>query len=55
MARVKVSGYFDVDDDKIDFDSPTGLTEEAFVSIVHDEDGCSPKVSDLEDVDTELE
>ena len=55
MARVKITGYLDVDDEDIDLNSPAGLTEEAFTSIVCNEDGRSPRVSDMEDVDTELE
>lgn len=55
MARVKVTGYLDLEDGQEDESSPTGLTEDAFVSIVHNEDGRSPRISDLEDVDTEPE
>lgn len=55
MSRVKVTGYLTLKDGEEDFDSPTGLTEEAYIDIIHDEMGGSPKVSDLEDVEVELE
>ena len=55
MARIKITGYLEVDDDQVDLGNPVGLTEEAFLDIAYDEYGTSPKVSDLEDIDTELD
>lgn len=53
MARVKITGYVDVEPDEHDPDSPTGLTEEAYVDLISDENGTGLKVADLMGVEVE--
>lgn len=52
--RVKITGYLELEEHEVDADSPTGMTEEAFIDYIHNERGNSPRVSDLEDVDVEV-
>jgi hypothetical protein len=54
MTRIQITGFFEPDDDEIDEDSSTGLTEEAYLRHVVDEDGTGLKVADLTDVEIEV-
>lgn len=55
MGRVKVTGYLNIEDDQADPESPTGLTEEAYLDLAADEMGGSPKLCELEDIDFAVE
>jgi hypothetical protein len=58
MTRLRVTGYInteDLDPGQLDPDHSTGLTDEAYSDLVYDEDGGALKLSDLEDVDIEVE
>jgi hypothetical protein len=48
MGRVKVTGYLTPDDDQIDADHTTGLTEDAFLEY-------SDRFVELEDLEFEKE
>jgi hypothetical protein len=52
--RIKISGYITVDDDQRDPDSPTGLTEEAYLVNIADETGTGLKVADLDEVEVRV-
>lgn len=51
--RIKITGYVNIEDDEIDPNSPTGMTEEAYLDYVADENGTGLKVADLMDVEVE--
>lgn len=53
--RIKVTGYFEPEPDQIDENDATGLTEEAHLDLIVDENGTGLKVADLEDVELEVE
>jgi hypothetical protein len=54
MARIKVSGYITTEDDQHDPDSPTGLTEDAYMDLISDENGTGLKVADLDEVEVRV-
>lgn len=52
MARVKIVGYLHIDDDQVDEDDATGVTEEAHLLITTgDGPGFAPHIYDMEDVE----
>jgi hypothetical protein len=53
--RVKITGYYNVPEEEQDTESSTGLTEEAYLDQVADENGMGLKVADLDDVTLEAE
>lgn len=58
MARLKITGYADVDEQDVDRQDKSGLTQEAYEGIAGidpEHDLYQLKVSDLEDLETELE
>lgn len=54
-GRIQITGYYTPDDDERDENSPTGLTAEAFDRIIYSSDGTGTPISDLEDVEVEVE
>lgn len=51
--RVKITGYVNVEDNEFDAGDPTGLTEDAYMDLISDENGTGLKVVDLLDVEVE--
>lgn len=55
MARIKITGYFSPEPDELDSSSPTGLTEDAYMRLISGEEGRPLELTDLTEVDVELE
>jgi hypothetical protein len=53
--RIKITGYYTPEPDELDPDSASGVTEEAYLQFVAGDGGPALKLSDLEDVDLEVE
>lgn len=49
--RVKITGYLNLEDDEVDRNSPTGMTEEAYLDIVADENGAGLKLAELSSIE----
>lgn len=47
MATIRVTGLLDVDDENIDKNDPSGLSEEAYLKVTR-------MFSSLDDIETEL-
>ncbi|AMM44268.1 hypothetical protein BJD78_gp98 [Arthrobacter phage KellEzio] len=55
MARIKITGYFTPEPEEADLFSPTGLTEEAYLNLISGEDGKPLDLTDLTEVEVELQ
>lgn len=58
MARLKITGYIETDEldpEYVDPDHPTGLTSEGYDNLIGGEMGLPLKLTDLEDVEVEVE
>lgn len=54
--RIRIEGYYTPTDDELDESNAAGLTEEAFLNVIQNEDGYSGlRLADLEDIELELE
>ncbi|QGJ96539.1 hypothetical protein SEA_BEATUSCOMEDENTI_100 [Arthrobacter phage BeatusComedenti] len=53
MASIRVTGYFTPDPEEQDSSSPTGLTEDAYASLISGESGSPLSLMDLTDVEVE--
>jgi len=54
--RIRIEGYYTPDSEELDESSPIGLTEEAYINVIQNEDGYSGlRLADLEDIELELE
>jgi len=54
--RIRIEGYYTPTDDELDEGNTVGLTEEAYLNLVANEDGYSGlRLADLEDIELELE
>ena len=54
MTKVKVTGYLHIDEDQMDPDDATGVTEDAHMLITTgDGPGIPPHIYDLEDIEVE--
>lgn len=51
--RIKITGYYDLDDDQTDAADRTGMTSAAYDDLITGESGQSLTLMDLEDVDVE--
>jgi hypothetical protein len=57
MKRIKVTGYLnpnDMDPDHVDLDHSSGLTQEGDEAVTSSFSDQGYKISDLEDIETEL-
>ena len=58
MGRIKVTGYVDTDDlnsGDVDLTDGTGLSSEGFDNLIAGENGRPLKLTDLDDIQVELE
>lgn len=51
--RIKITGYYEPEDDQTDENSPDGLTSAAYDDLIAGLSGRALRVSDLEDVEVE--
>lgn len=49
--RIHISGYITLDEDEVDTDSATGMTEEAYLLNIMNEEGTGLRVADLDELD----
>lgn len=57
MTRIKITGYVESDDldpEHVDLTHSTGLTEDGYLDLVAGEQGKPLKLTDLDDVETEV-
>jgi hypothetical protein len=52
--RIKITGYFEPEDEETDPNDSTGLTSEAYDNLIAGENGYPLKLSDLDDVEVRV-
>lgn len=53
MARIKITGYLEVEDSEFDGSHESGLTAEGYDNLIGNGDVAPPSLSSLEDLETE--